>query len=208
MKLAGAKKLVEQLLGTRAGKAMLAPATKDMAKAAIPGAILNTGFTLLAGGGVPAALATGALDMGLSTVGGRLAGKVTPERLLKLTGTGTKREKLANLLAKVEPGQSQRTLLQELGMGTGSVAASMATIPLYPSQQMLNLSPQQLQQAVTDPAAVNASLTTDQQNLQRAYLNQLQSQVVAPDTMFQMQGIPQAEFQGQIDHYNLSRGQF
>ena len=206
MKLAGAKKLVEQLLGTRAGKAMLAPATKDMAKASVPGAVLNTGFTAMAGGGLPAALATGALDMGLSTAGGRLAGKVTPEMLLKVTGTGAKREKLANLLAKADPGQM--TTLQALGMGTGSIAASMATLPLYPSQQMLNLSPQQLQQAVTDPSVVNASLTTDQQNLQRAYLNQLQSQVVAPDTMFQMQGIPQAEFQGQIDPYNLSRGQF
>ena len=205
MKLAGAKKLVEQLLGTRAGKAMLAPATKDMAKASVPGAVLNTGFTAMAGGGLPAALATGALDMGLSTAGGRLAGKVTPEMLLKVTGTGAKREKLANLLAKADPGQM--TTLQALGMGTGSIAASMATLPLYPSQQMLNLSPQQLQQAVTDPSVVNASLTTDQQNLQRAYLNQLQSQVVAPDTMFQMQGIPQAEFQGQIDPYNLSRGQ-
>ena len=206
MKLAGAKKLVEQLLGTRAGKAMLAPATKDMAKASVPGAVLNTGFTAMAGGGLPAALATGALDMGLSTAGGRLAGKVTPEMRLKVTGTGAKREKLANLLAKADPGQM--TTLQALGMGTGSIAASMATLPLYPSQQMLNLSPQQLQQAVTDPSVVNASLTTDQQNLQRAYLNQLQSQVVAPDTMFQMQGIPQAEFQGQIDPYNLSRGQF
>lgn len=206
MKLAGAKKLVEQLLGTRAGKAMLAPATKDMAKASVPGAVLNTGFTAMAGGGLPAALATGALDMGLSTAGGRLAGKVTPEMLLKVIGTGAKREKLANLLAKADPGQM--TTLQALGMGTGSIAASMATLPLYPSQQMLNLSPQQLQQAVTDPSVVNASLTTDQQNLQRAYLNQLQSQVVAPDTMFQMQGIPQAEFQGQIDPYNLSRGQF
>ena len=144
--------------------------------------------------------------MGLSTVGGRLAGKVTPERLLKLMGTGTKREKLANLLAKADPGK--RTVLEQLGMVTGSVGASIAATPLYPSQQMLNLSPQQLQQAVTDPSVVNASLTTDQQNLQRAYLNQLQSQVVAPDTMFQMQGIPQAEFQGQIDPYNLSRGQF
>ena len=206
MKLAGAKKLVEKLLGTRAGKAMLAPATKDMAKASVPGAVLNTGFTAMAGGGIPAALATGALDMGLSTAGGRLAGKVTPEMLLKVTGTGAKREKLANLLAKADPGQM--TTLQALGMGTGSIAASMATLPLYPSQQMLNLSPQQLQQAVTDPSVVNASLTTDQQNLQRAYVNQLQSQVVAPDTMFQMQGIPQAEFQGQIDPYNLSRGQF
>ena len=206
MKLAGAKKLVEQLLGTRAGKAMLAPATKDMAKASVPGAVLNTGFTAMAGGGIPAALATGALDMGLSTAGGRLAGKVTPEMLLKVTGTGVKREKLANLLAKADPGQM--TTLQALGMGTGSIAASMATLPLYPSQQMLNLSSQQLQQAVTDPSVVNASLTTDQQNLQRAYVNQLQSQVVAPDTMFQMQGIPQAEFQGQIDPYNLSRGQF
>lgn len=205
MKLAGAKKLVEKLLGTRAGKAMLAPATKDMAKDAVPGAVLNTGVTLLAGGGIPAALATGALDMGLSTVGGRLAGKVTPERLLKLMGTGTKREKLANLLAKADPGK--RTVLEQLGMVTGSVGASIAATPLYPSQQMLNLSPQQLQQAVTDPSVVNASLTTDQQNLQRAYLNQLQSQVVAPDTMFQMQGIPQSEFQGRIDPYGLSRGQ-
>jgi len=205
MKLAGAKQLVERLLGTRMGQAMLAPATKEAAKASVPGAILNTAFTGMAGGGIPVALATGGLDMGLSTAGARLAGKVTPEAILKLTGTGPNRQRLANLLAKADPGQM--TTLQSLGMGAGSVTASMATLPLYPSQQMLNLSPQQIQQAIYDPAAVNPSLTTDQQNLQRAYINQLQSQVLAPDTMFQMQGLPQGQFQGQIDPYGLSRGQ-
>jgi len=201
MKLAGAGKLVERLMGTRMGQAMLAQPTKEAAKAAVPGAILNTAFTGMAGGGIPASLLTGGLDLGLSTAGARLAGKVTPERILKLIGTGDKRQGLANLLAKAEPGQM--TTLQSLGMGLGSVGAQMAAMPLYPSQQTLNLSPQQVQQAIAQPAAIDPNATTDQQLLQRAYINQLQSQVLAPNTMFQMQGMPQAS----IDPYGLSRGQ-
>jgi len=183
------------------GQAMLAPATKEAAKASVPGAILNTALTGMSGGGIPASLATGALDVGLSTAGARLAGKVTPEAILKLTGDGAKRQAIANLLAKAEPGQM--TTLQALGMGAGSVAAQMAATPLYPSQQVLNLSPQQVQQSIADPSAVNPDATMDQQLAQRQYINQLQSQLLSPNTMFQMQGLPQAS----IDPYGLSRGQ-
>jgi len=201
MAVAGARGIVQRLLGTRMGQAMLAPATKEAAKASVPGAILNTALTGMSGGGIPAALATGGLDVGLSTAGARLAGKVTPETILKLTGDGAKRKAIANLLAKAEPGQM--TTLQSLGMGAGSVAASMATLPLYPSQQVLNLSPQQVQQSIADPSAVDPDATMDQQLAQRQYINQLQSQLLSPNTMFQMQGLPQAS----IDPYGLSRGQ-
>ena len=201
MAVAGARGIVQRLLGTRMGQAMLAPATKEAAKASVPGAILNTALTGMSGGGIPAAIATGGLDVGLSTAGARLAGKVTPEAILKLTGDGATRQAIANLLAKAEPGQM--TTLQALGMGAGSVAAQMAATPLYPSQQVLNLSPQQVQQSIADPSAVNPDATMDQQLAQRQYINQLQSQLLSPNTMFQMQGLPQAS----IDPYGLGRGQ-
>ena len=99
MQLAGAGKLIQGLLGTRIGKAMLAPATKEAAKASVPGAVLSGAFTAVGGGGLPATLATTGLDVGLSTAGARLAGKVTPQAITNLVGQGPKRQAVANFIA-------------------------------------------------------------------------------------------------------------
>ena len=209
MQLAGAGKLIQGLLGTRVGKAMLAPATKEAAKAAAPGAVLSSAFTALGGGGIPATAATGLLDMGLSTAGARLAGKVTPQSILRLTGQGPKRQAVANFMAGAKPGDM--SVLQNLAMGAGSVTASMAAMPLYPSQELVGISPAQLQQLIAEPVVMDQTATTEQQLMQRDLINQLQGEALSTGTMFQLQGVESSLGRGftvdpRIDPYGIMRG--
>jgi hypothetical protein len=199
MKLAG--QALQRILGSRMGQAMMAPATKEVVKASVPGAVLGGGFTLMAGGGVPAALATGGLDIGLSTLAGRLAGKVTPEALSKVTGKGA-----ANFIAGAKPGEL--SMLQHMAMGGGSVAAAVATHPLYAGAQIANLSEQQLQQLTAEPIAMDQTATAEQQMMQRDLVNNLQTQSLSPGTMFQMQGIESTlgRVDPSLDPYGIMRG--
>jgi hypothetical protein len=199
MKLAG--QALQRILGSRMGQAMMAPATKEVVKASVPGAVLGGGFTLMAGGGVPAALATGGLDIGLSTLAGRLAGKVTPEALSKVTGKGA-----ANFIAGAKPGEL--SMLQHMAMGGGSVAAAVATHPLYAGAQIANLSEQQLQQLTAEPIAMDQTATAEQQMMQRDLVNNLQIQSLSPGTMFQMQGIESTlgRVDPSLDPYGIMRG--
>ena len=199
MKLAG--QALQRILGSRMGQAMMAPATKEVVKASVPGAVLGGGFTLMAGGGVPAALATGGLDIGLSTLAGRLAGKVTPEALSKVTG-----QRAANFIAGAKPGEL--SMLQHMAMGGGSVAAAVATHPLYAGAQIANLSEQQLQQLTAEPIAMDQTATAEQQMMQRDLINNLQTQSLSPGTMFQMQGIESTlgRVDPSLDPYGIMRG--
>jgi hypothetical protein len=199
MKLAG--QALQRILGSRMGQAMMAPATKEVVKASVPGAVLGGGFTLMAGGGVPAALATGGLDIGLSTLAGRLAGKVTPEALSKVTG-----QRAANFIAGAKPGEL--SMLQHMAMGGGSVAAAVATHPLYAGAQIANLSEQQLQQLTAEPIAMDQTATAEQQMMQRDLVNNLQAQSLSPGTMFQMQGIESTlgRVDPSLDPYGIMRG--
>ena len=199
IKLAG--QALQRILGSRMGQAMMAPATREVAKAAVPGAVLGGGFTLMAGGGVPAALATGGLDLGVSTLAGRLAGKVTPEVLSKVTGQGA-----ANFIAGAKPGEL--SMLQHIAMGGGSVAAAVATHPLYAGSQIANLSEQQLQQLTAEPIAMDQTATAEQQMMQRDLINHLQTQSLSPGTMFQMQGIESTlgRVDPSLDPYGIMRG--
>jgi hypothetical protein len=139
MKLAG--QALQRILGSRMGQAMMAPATREAAKSSIPGAVITTGLTALAGGGPGAALATGALDIGLSTAGARLAGKVTPQMLSKVTG-----QRAANVLAGSKPGEM--STLQNIAMGAGSIGATLATAPMLAGSHIAGMSQQQLQQVL------------------------------------------------------------
>lgn len=204
MQLAGTGRLIQGLLGTRLGKAMLAPATKEAAKAAAPGAVLSSAFTAIGGGGIPATAATGLLDMGLSTAGARLAGKVTPEMLGKVMP-----QRAARFIAGAKPGEM--SALQNIAMGGGSVAASMAAIPLYPTQQLAGLDSAQLQQLMAEPVVMDQTATTEQQLMQRDLINQLQGQALSPGTMFQLQGVESSLSRGysvdpRIDPYGIMRG--
>jgi len=199
IKLAG--QALQRILGSRMGQAMMAPATREVTKAAVPGAVLGGSFTLMAGGGVPAALATGGLDLGVSTLAGRLAGKVTPEVLSKVIGQGA-----ANFVAGAKPGEL--SMLQHMAMGGGSVAAAVATHPLYAGAQIANLSEQQLQQLTAEPIAMDQTATAEQQMMQRDLVNNLQTQSLSPGTMFQMQGIESTlgRVDPSLDPYGIMRG--
>lgn len=208
MQFAGARNLIQRLLGTRAGQAMLSDKTAEVARASAPGAVLSSAFTALSGGGIPATIATGALDMGLSTVGGRLAGKVTPQSITNLVGQGPKRQAVANFLTSAKPGEM--SVLQGLTMGLGSVGATMAATPLYPTQELLGLDPAQLQQLTAEPVVMDQTATAEQQLIQRDLINQLQGQALSPGTMFQLQGIESSLARGysvdpRIDPYGIMR---
>lgn len=210
MQLAGAGKLIQGLLGTRIGKAMLAPATKEAAKASVPGAVLSGAFTAVGGGGLPATLATTGLDVGLSTAGARLAGKITPQAITNLVGQGPKRQAVANFIAGAKPGEM--STLQNVAMGIGSVGASVAALPLYPSEQLVGMNPAQIQQLIAEPVVMDQTATTEQQLLQRDLINRLQGEALSPGTMFQLQGVESSLGRGmsvdpRIDPYGISRGQ-
>jgi hypothetical protein len=202
MKLAG--QALQRILGSRMGQAMMAPATREAAKASIPSSVLTAGFTALAGGGLGPSLATGALDIGLSTAGARLAGKVTPQMLSKVTG-----QRVANVLAGSKPGEM--STLQNIAMGAGSIGATLATAPMVAGAQIANMSQQQLQQVLAEPVVMDQTLTAEQQLLQRDLINNLQGQALSPGTMFQMQGIESTLGRGmgvapELDPYGIMRG--
>jgi len=202
MKLAG--QALQRILGSRMGQAMMAPATREAAKASIPSSVLTAGFTALAGGGLGPSLATGALDIGLSTAGARLAGEVTPQMLSKVTG-----QRVANVLAGSKPGEM--STLQNIAMGAGSIGATLATAPMIAGTQIANMSQQQLQQVLAEPVVMDQTLTAEQQLLQRDLINNLQGQALSPGTMFQMQGIESTLGRGmgvapELDPYGIMRG--
>lgn len=199
MRLAG--RALERILGSRMGQAMMAPATKEAVKSSIPGAVLTTGLTAAAGGGLGPSLATGALDIGLSTAGVRLAGKITPEMLSKVMP-----KRAANFLAGSKP--DQMSVLQQVGQGVGSVGASLATYPMYAGSQVANLSQQELQQLMAEPVVMDQTATAEQQLVQRDLINNLQAQSLSPGTMFQMQGIESTlgRVDPSLDPYGIMRG--
>jgi len=199
MKLAG--QALQRILGSRMGQAMMAPATKEAARASIPGAVLTTGFTALGGGSLGTSLLTGGLDIGLSAAGARLAGKLTPEMLSKLTG-----KRAANFLAGSKPGEM--SMLQNVAMGAGSIGAAIATAPMLASDQIASLNQQQLQQLMAEPVAMDQTATAEQQLIQRDLINNLQAQSLSPGTMFQMQGIESTlgRVDPALDPYGIMRG--
>lgn len=199
MKLAG--QALQRIFGSRMGQAMMAPATKEAVKASIPGAVLTTGLTAVAGGGLVPSLATGALDIGLSTAGVRLAGKVTPEMLSKVMP-----KRAASFLAGAKP--DQMSVLQQVGQGVGSVGASLATYPMYAGSQVANMSQQELQQLMAEPLVMDQTATAEQQLLQRDLINKLQGEALSPGTMFQMQGIESTlgRVDPSLDPYGIMRG--
>ena len=199
MKLAG--QALQRILGSRMGQAMTAPATREAAKASIPGAVLTTGFTAHGGGGIGTSLLTGGLDIGLSAAGARLAGKLTPEMLSNLTG-----KRAANFLAGAKPGDM--SVLQNVAMGAGSIGAAIATAPMLAADQIAGLNQQQLQQLIAEPVAMDQTATAEQQLMQRDLINNLQAQSLSPGTMFQMQGVESTlgRVDPSLDPYGIMRG--
>ena len=161
----------------RAGAQVARRGMSDMSKAilkdSIPSAVLTTGFNLIAGVNPLTAMAAGAIDLGMNYGGTQLAGKYSPGNLGKLSYTDPRTKKL------VEQNQFIPSRMQFGVQMVSPIASSLAIMPLIQSQEQ--------QPEVTEQ--MNQAVLTNQQLMQRQYINNLQSQSVSPGTNFQMQGL-------------------
>jgi hypothetical protein len=157
-------------VGTQAARRGMSDMSKAILKDSIPSAVLTTGFNLIAGVNPLTALAAGAIDLGMNYGGIQLAGKYSPGNLGKLSYTDPRTKEL------VEHNQFIPSRMQRGVQMVAPIASSLAIMPLIQSQEQ---QPEQMDQTVS----------TDQQIMQRQYINNLQSQSVSPGTNFQMQGL-------------------
>lgn len=160
----------------------LSPEMKGILASSVPGAVF-TGAVTLAGGGSPVdALKTSALDMALSAGGMSLAGKFMPGRLGTLVG----KDKTGRTISTPH---YETSIAQNIAGGLGSLGAMMLTPPGATTQQ---------------------APTIEQQEIQRALLNDQQLDTTLPGTNFQIQGLPMRVLNpsSQPLQYNQSLDQF
>lgn len=159
------------------GKLLTSQTSRQAAKAALPGAGLNFVVGTLAGGpAAGAAYAAGDFLLNYPLVGA--ARKIFPG-----TPGG-----MANIVTKEGKTYKQKVPYTPSNVETGvNLAASLASMPLvdYLTQGAL-YGQQQVQ-----PTDQSQTQQIYQQTSQRAYINQLPVQALAPGTQFQMQGIEQ-----------------
>ncbi len=160
------------------GKLLGSQASRQAAKAALPGAALNFGVGTLSGGPVAgAAYAAGDFLLNYPLVG--LARKYFPgtpggSAVITTKGGKTIKKDIGYTPSNVESGVN--------------LVASLASMPLvdYVTQGALYQQQQQVQ-----PVDQSQAQQIYQQAHQREYINQLPVQALAPGTQFQMQGIEQ-----------------
>jgi len=174
-------------LGRSLVNAFTGPVSKDVFKATLPMAGLN--FALGTIGGNPMeGLAYGLGDIALNYPALRLARKVAPGTKQKITNLATGKvtegyapsmvENITNVGASIGSGQLVNKLLEP-----GRIQQAEAEAQQFLAQQA---------QAV-NPALQSQPAQIAQQNIQRSAVNQtpLYQQALAPNTMYQMQGIEQ-----------------
>ena len=159
--------------GAQAARRGMSDMSKAILKDSIPSAVLTTGFNLIAGVNPLTALAAGAIDLGMNYGGVQLAGKYSPGNLGKLSYTDPRTKEL------VENNQFIPSRMQRGIQMVAPIASSLAIMPLIQSQEQ--------QPEVTEQ--MNQAVSTQQQIMQRQYINNLQAQSVSPGTNFQMQGL-------------------
>lgn len=159
--------------GAQAARRGMSDMSKAILKDSIPSAVLTTGFNLIAGVNPLTALAAGAIDLGMNYGGVQLAGKYSPGNLGKLSYTDPRTKEL------VENNQFIPSRMQRGIQMVAPIASSLAIMPLIQSQEQ--------QPEVTEQ--MNQAVSTQQQIMQRQYINNLQTQSVSPGTNFQMQGL-------------------
>ena len=143
--------------------------SKTMLKDSIPSAVLTTGFNLIGGANPLTALAAGAIDLGINYGGMQLAGKYSPGNLGKLSYTDPK----GNV---VEHNQFIPSRMQRGIQMVSPIASSLAIMPLLQAQQ-------------EQPTQMDQTVETNQQLLQRQYVNNMGPQMVSPGTNFQLAGL-------------------
>ena len=172
-RLAQAEAPVVAQAGAQAARRGMSDMSKAILKDSIPSAVLTTGFNLIAGVNPLTALAAGAIDLGMNYGGTQLAGKYSPGNLGKLSYTDPRTKEL------VEHNQFIPSRMQRGVQMVSPIASSLAIMPLIQSQEQ--------QPEVTEQ--MNQAVLTQQQIMQRQYINNLQTQSVSPGTNFQMQGL-------------------
>jgi len=158
-------------VGTQAARRGMSDMSKAILKDSIPSAVLTTGFNFIAGANPLTALAAGAIDLGINYGGLQLAGKYSPGNLGKLSYTDPRTKEL------VEHNQLIPSRMQRGIQMVAPIASSLAIMPLIQAQEQQQ--PEQMDQTVS----------TNQQIMQRQYINNLQNQTLSPGTNFQMQGL-------------------
>lgn len=205
MRFAG--RLAKQIADSKITKRVLGGEGKDLLTQNIPGAITGGLFTLAAGGSIPEAIGTAALDMGLSFGGARLAGKLGAPGIRQTV----LRENVKDGVKTVERMKEYRPSgIQQVAMGAGTVAAPFLMSSFSPATQLAAEDPRLLQQLITEPTVMDQTASLQQQLMQRQMVNQLQAQSLSPGTMFQMQGIESSLGRGMqvpvsLDPYGLNR---
>ena len=205
MQLAG--RLAKQIASSKIGQKILGTEGKEILVQNIPGAITGGLFTLAAGGSIPEAVGTAALDMGLSLGGARLAGKMGAPgtRQTALRESVKNGVKTINRVEEFKP-----SVMQNITMGAGTVAAPLLMASFAPATQLAMQDPALLQQLTAEPTVMDQTASLQQQLMQRQMVNDLQAQSLSPGTMFQLQGIESSlvrgmQVPGSLDPYGLNR---
>jgi len=205
VQLAG--RLAKQIASSKIGQKILGTEGKEILAQNIPGAITGGLFTLAAGGSIPEAVGTAALDMGLSLGGARLAGKMgAPGTRQTVLRESTKNGvKVIDRVKEFKPSD-----MQQVAMGAGTVAAPVLMASFAPATQLAMQDPALLQQLTAEPVVMDQTASLQQQLMQREMVNKLQAQSLSPGTMFQMQGIESTLGRGMqvpvsLDPYSLNR---
>jgi len=206
VQLAG--RLAKQIASSKIGQKILGTEGKEILAQNIPGAITGGLFTLAAGGSIPEAVGTAALDMGLSLGGARLVGK--------MGAPGTRqtvlRENVKDGVKTIDRVKEFKPSgMQQVAMGAGTVAAPVLMASFAPATQLAMQDPALLQQLTAEPVVMDQTVSLQQQLMQREMVNKLQAQSLSPGTMFQMQGIESTlgrdmQVDPRLDPYGLSRG--
>ena len=205
MRLAG--RLAKQIADSKITKRILGSEGKEILAQNIPGAITGGLFTLAAGGSIPEAVGTAALDMGLSLGGARLAGKMGAPGVRQTV----LRENVKNGVKTIDRVKEFKPSgMQQLAMGAGTVAAPVIMASFAPATQLAMQDPALLQQLTAEPTVMDQTASLQQQLMQRQTVNDLQAQSLSPGTMFQLQGIESSlvrgmQVPGSLDPYGLNR---
>ena len=205
MQLAG--RLAKQIASSKIGQKILGTEGKEILAQNIPGAITGGLFTLAAGGSIPEAVGTAALDMGLSLGGARLAGKMGSPGVRQTVLRENVKDgvKTIDRVKEFKPSG-----MQQLAMGAGTVAAPVLMASFAPATQLAMQDPALLQQLTAEPTVMDQTASLQQQLMQRQMVNDLQTQSLSPGTMFQLQGIESSlgrgmQVPGSLDPYGLNR---
>jgi hypothetical protein len=176
-------------LGRLAQRAFTGPTSKEVLKAALPGAGLNLALGALTGGPVEG-LAYAAGDLLLNYPALRAARKFAPGKQQQIKDLAT-----GKLTQSYAPSMVENVTNIGASIGSGALVSSVLT----PKQQQAQTAAQEFlaQQAQqVNPALQSQPQQLDQQILQRATVNQLplNQQNLSPNTMYQMQGLEHTEF--------------